>query len=140
MATVSSFIPRFDRIFTPNSDGNGNGHGQTWVPVIDAMETAEAYVIAVELPGVAPDEIEISFANSMLTVRGTKIPTLEPATNGDRRVHAAERTSGSFERSVRLPDYVEGNRSEASYANGVLTISIPKTAAVVAHKIAIKKG
>ena len=140
MPTVSSFIPRFDRIFTPNSDANGNGHSHAWVPVIDALETPDAYLIAVELPGVAPEDIEISFANNMLTVRGNKMPTLEPPTNGERRIHAAERTSGTFERSVRLPDYVEGNRSEATYAHGVLTISIPKTASVVAHKIAIKKG
>ena len=65
-------------------------------------------------------------------------PSLAPQQNEEVRVYTAERLSGTFERAVRLPEYVEGDKIEASYTQGVLTITVPKAQAARARKIEIK--
>jgi len=92
------------------------------------------------LPGVSPSSVEISFENNTLTLRGAKEPSLKPQENEELRVYTAERVSGTFERAVRLPEYVEGDRIEATYEHGVLTITVPKAAAARARKIEVKAG
>ena len=82
--------------------------------------------------------VEISFENNTLTIRGTKAPWLQPQENEEVRVYTAERVNGPFERAVRLPEYVEGDKIEASYTQGVLTITVPKAQAARARKIEIK--
>jgi HSP20 family protein len=146
MATKRSFMSPFDRMFTPprESDRKGhNGDAAHWVPVVDIVETASAYVIAAELPGVAPEAVEISITNNLLTLRGVKTPTLHVAlgeADGETTTHTTERVVGAFARELRLPDYVESDRAEASFADGVLTISVPKVSSRVSRKIAIKKN
>ena len=85
-----------------------------------------------------PSAVEISFENNTLTLRGTKQPTLTPQQNEELRVYTAERVSGTFERAVRLPEYVEGDKIEASYTQGVLLITVPKAQAARPRKIEIK--
>ena len=88
----------------------------------------------------SPSSVEISFENNTLTLRGAKEPSLKPQENEELRVYTAERVSGTFERAVRLPEYVEGDRIEATYEHGVLTITVPKAAAARARKIEVKVG
>lgn len=113
-------------------------NGQFFTPSIDVVERPDAYLISAELPGVDPSAVEISFENNTLTLRGTKQPWLQPQENEELRVYSAERLNGTFERAVRLPEYVEGDKIEASYQHGVLTITVPKAEAARPRRIEIK--
>ena len=139
----NTMIPTFNRLFAfdreldrlVTRDGN-----RLFVPALDVVERADAYTITAELPGVSPSSVEISFENNTLTLRGAKEPSLKPQENEEFRVYTAERVSGTFERAVRLPEYVEGDKIEATYEHGVLTITVPKAAAARARKIEVKVG
>ena len=145
--TNRSLSSTLDRMWTLNraldqalSAGFGTARApQLWVPAMDVAEKAEAYLINVELPGVQPDQVEINFEQNVLTIRGTK-PSNFDATTGEYRVYTAERVTGEFERSVRLPDFVDADHIEASYSHGLLTIVVPKAQAAQPRKIEIKAG
>jgi len=139
----TQLIPTFNRVlaFDRELDRLMNLNGtKFFVPSLDVVERADAYMVSAELPGVDPEAVEISFENNTLTLRGTKQPSLKPQENEELRVYTAERLSGEFERAVRLPEYVEGDKIEASYTHGVLTITVPKAEAARARKISIKNG
>jgi HSP20 family protein len=114
------------------------GNSRVWVPALDVLERGDAYNILVELPGVNPEQVELRFEQNVLTIKGTKQPAVESPNDGELRVFAAERVHGSFERSIRLPEYVDADRIEAQYANGLLMITIPKAQAAQPRKIAIQ--
>lgn len=124
----------FDEAFAA-SDRN-----RVWVPDMDVAERNDAYVVLAELPGVDPNEVEVSFQQNMLTVRGTKPASFDLSREGELRVFAAERVHGSFERSVRLPEFVDADRIAAAFEHGVLTVTIPKAEAAKARKIPINAG
>ena len=111
-----------------------------WFPALDVYETEQAYVVELDLPGVHPENVDLSFEQGTLTIRGTRAPTVKTPEKGELRVFSAERVSGSFIRSVRLPEYVDAEKIEASYDNGVLVVTIPKAAAARARKITIRGG
>ena len=137
----NSLLPTFNRVlaFDRELDRMVSRTAKPFfVPSVDVVERADAYMITAELPGVDPAAVEISFENNTLTLRGTKTPWLVPQENEELRVYSAERLSGTFERSVRLPEYVEGDKIEATYQHGVLTISVPKAVAARPRKIEIK--
>jgi HSP20 family protein len=120
---------------------NGDGHAATtqqyWVPALDAWETESAFVVQLDLPGLSPEQVDINFDRSTLTIRGNRAPTISAPEQGELKVFAAERAHGAFTRSLRFPQYVEGDRIEAGYHNGVLTITVPKAEAAQPRKIAI---
>lgn len=110
---------------------------RAWLPALDVVERGDAYVVTTELPGVTPDQVEVSFEQNVLTLRGTKTPSIDARNTGELRVFAAERVHGTFERSVRLPEFVDADRITASFEHGVLTVSIPKAEAAKPRKIEI---
>ena len=137
----NTLMPTFNRVlaFDRELDRLVNRNGKRFfVPALDVVERADAYMISAELPGVNPEDVEISFEANTLTLRGTKQPALKPQENEELRVYTAERLSGSFERAVRLPEYVEGDKIDATFAHGVLTIVVPKAQAARARKIEVK--
>jgi len=111
---------------------------RVWVPAIDVVEQKDAYVMFAELPGVNTSDVDISFEQNVLTVRGTKRSALETTNEGELRVYAAERVTGSFERSIRLPEFVDGDGIRAEFNNGLLTITVPKAQAAKPRRIEIK--
>jgi HSP20 family protein len=113
--------------------------GHLWVPALDVAERKDAYVVTVELPGVDPKDVDISFEQNVLTVRGTKHSTLAAGDN-ELRVYANERMAGMFERSIRLPEFVDGDKISAQSANGLLEITIPKAQIAQPRKIEVKVG
>jgi HSP20 family protein len=121
----------FDQAF-----GAASG-ARVWVPALDVAERGDAYLVHAELPGVSPDSVDIQFEQNVLTIRGTKPSSFAPA-DGELRVFAAERVQGSFERSVRLPEFVDAEKIDATFANGLLTVTVPKAQAAQPRKISIK--
>jgi HSP20 family protein len=135
-----------DRMLTLNraldealaSSWNGSSEGRAWVPALDVVERHDAYLIALEIPGVDPSTIDISFEQNVLTILGSKPVGFDIGKNTELRVHAAERVVGAFERAVRLPEFVDGENIAAEFSNGVLFLTVPKIQAAQARKIAIK--
>ncbi|HEX5971322.1 MAG TPA: Hsp20/alpha crystallin family protein, partial [Gemmatimonadaceae bacterium] len=113
-----------DRVFD-QAFGSSLG-SRVWVPAMDVAERKDAYVVQAELPGLRPDQVDVSFEKNVLTIRGTKPASFDAAAEGELRIFAAERVSGTFERSVRLPEFVDAERITASVDNGVLTVTVPK--------------
>jgi HSP20 family protein len=142
MLTLSrAFDQAFGSEFGPAWGANtGATRTQLWLPVVDVFETESSFVIEADLPGVHPENVEISFEQNTLTFKGTRAPTLQTPSQGELRVYTAERVSGEFARSIRLPEYVDGDKIEASYNNGVLTITVPKAQSARPRKIAINGG
>jgi HSP20 family protein len=117
---------------------SGAPGSRVWVPAMDVAERGDAYVVHTELPGVSPDQVDVSFEQNVLTIRGTKPASFDVSNDGELRLFAAERVSGGFERSVRLPEFVDADRIEAAYSNGLLTITIPKAEAAKPRRIELK--
>ena len=147
MLTRSSLNSTLDRMLTLNrvldealaGTWNGNGDGRSWMPALDVVERADAYLIAVEVPGVDPSGIDVSFEQNVLTVRGSKPMGFGVGKDEELRVYSAERVTGNFERSVRLPEYVDGENIRAEFVHGVLFLTIPKMKAAQPRKIEIKR-
>jgi HSP20 family protein len=108
-----------------------------WAPVVDVNESASDVGITVELPGIDPSAVEITYENDVLTVRGEKKSTRKEG-DTETRYHIVERTFGAFTRSFRMPKGLDESKIDAQYANGVLTIRVPKAAVAVPRKIEIK--
>ena len=126
-----------DEALTSSWNGSSNG-GRVWVPALDVIEKQDAYLIALEVPGVDPADIDVSFEQNVLTIRGTRNLGFELDKDSELRVYAAERVTGAFERSVRLPEYVDGENIAAESRHGVLFLTVPKAQAARAKKISIK--
>jgi HSP20 family protein len=106
-------------------------------PRIDVAETETELVVAADLPGLEEKDVEVSLGGDLLTIRG------ERKTESEKRLlryRINERTSGSFSRTIALPSGVDAEAISASFKNGVLTITIPKTqeAAREATRVAVK--
>jgi len=106
-----------------------------WAPSMDVSETKEALVVKAEVPGLDPKDIQISLQEQYLTIKGEKT---QEKLDKEERYHRVERFYGSFARSVRLPVGVDGSRVTASFKNGLLTVTLPKTAAAKGTTIPIK--
>ena len=113
---------------------------RVWVPAIDVVEQKDAYLMYAELPGVDASQVDISFEQNVLTIRGTKRSAVEATNEGELRVYAAERVTGSFERSIRLPEFVDGEAIGADFTNGLLKVTVPKAKAAQARRIEIKNN
>ena len=122
-----------DEAFTSSVTGET---ARVWVPAIDLIEKKDAYIVRAELPGVERSNIDISFEKSILTISGQKSAMLE-AKDEEFRVFAAERASGSFSRSLRMPDHIDGEKISAEYKDGLLTVTVPKAEVAQARKIEI---
>ena len=145
MLTSRSLSSTLDRMLTLNraldeafTRGLTGASARVWVPAIDVAEKNDAYLLHIELPGVDASAVEISFEQNVLTVRGTKQPSFDTQSQGELRVYAAERVSGTFERSIRLPEFVDADGITADFTNGLLTITVPKAQAAQARRIDIR--
>lgn len=143
MVNTRSLGSSLDRMLSLNQafdQAFGSLGGRIWTPAMDVAERGDAYVVHAELPGVDPAEVEVSFEQNVLTIRGTKPAGFDTKADGELRVFAAERAHGSFERAVRLPEFVDADRIQATFTHGLLTIIVPKAEAAKPRKIAIDVG
>jgi HSP20 family protein len=110
-----------------------------WVPTVEIAETEEELVLTAELPGMTTDNVEITFEDDILRIRGEKKDERKVEKNGGARYHLWERNFGTFERSFALPRMIDPEKLFAEMKNGILTIHMPKadTAKVKGRKIEI---
>ena len=103
-----------------------------WAPAVDIKELADKFVIHADIPGVKPEDIEVSMEAGVLTVKGEKESEAKTEKEGYKRV---ERTFGSFYRRFSLPDSANGEAINANFKNGVLEIVLPKREAIKPKRI-----
>ena len=118
--------------------GGLGGLGGLMMPQMDVRETENALRIAVEMPGVSPDEVEIQLDDDLLTIRGEK--KLERRDDREN-MHFTERAYGTFQRILRLPFKVDPTQVQARFDNGVLTVTLPKPKGQEAsRRISVQSG
>ena len=123
-----------DRLFEEAFGSTNNG--SAWMPVADVRETSTDLEIEFELPGLKPEEVEITTDNGVLTVTGEKRSERKEG-NENSRYHLIERTYGRFSRSFQLPKGVNDSEISADFAHGLLRVRIPRSALPQPRKIAI---
>ena len=106
-----------------------------WAPAADISERKDAYLVAVELPGVEADQVEITIEDGLLTIQGERRFAHDSA---EEKVHRSERYYGAFRRSITLPSHVEADKVEASVQDGVLQILVPKAPETQAKHIQVR--
>jgi HSP20 family protein len=106
----------------------------SWTPPIDVYETADAYIVSAELPGLTREQIELSMADSRLTIRGERTER----GGDDVHYHQVERGHGAFSRTFEFNDKIDPDAVAADLANGVLTITLPKMPPVPRRKIDVR--
>ena len=119
---LASLQSEMSRYMNGLLEGNGRST-QTWVPALDVWETDNEVVYAFDLPGIPEEKISIEVQDDSLTVSAERVKELEES--GDR-FYRFERRYGTFSRAVGLPQGVDESKIAASYANGVLEVSVPK--------------
>jgi len=108
---------------------------EAWMPAIDVSETGEKITVKAEIPGMEAKDIDIAIVGDTLTIKGEKKTEREEK---EENYHIVERSYGSFSRSMKLPAAVDADKVEATYKNGVLTVSCPKKEEVKPKAIEIK--
>jgi len=112
-------------------------NGKNFVPALDFSENAEGYLVEAALPGVKPEDVEVTVENNVLTIKGE---TRQEVDDKQRNFHRVERRFGSFQRTIGLPTTVKADAIQASLTNGVLRLEIPKAEEVKPRKISVNVG
>lgn len=106
-----------------------------WVPAVDIEELADSFVISLDAPGVAPEEIEVTLEDGILAAKGKRGEARGPDEKG---FHRLERHTGTFYRRFALPDNIDASRVSAKGEHGVLEIVVPKREKPKATRITVK--
>ena len=117
-----------------SNDENSNGVAD-WVPAVDIVEEKERFLLRADVPGVNPEDIDISMEKGVLRVSGQRFEKASEEAEGIKRL---ERTNGKFHRRFTLPDTVNTEEITATSANGILEVVIPKQPKVKPRRIAVK--
>lgn len=105
-----------------------------WMPAVDVFEKEDKFVVKAELPGMKEDDIDVSVVGDTLSIKGEKKTETEVK---EEDYYRSERSYGSFYRSIALPSNVDADKIAASFEDGVLEVTLPKSAKVKPKKIAL---
>ncbi len=109
--------------------------GERWMPPMEVSETDDAYLIRLEVPGIKPEDVEVTLQDGVLTVRGKR--ERQDEQKGET-YHLVERAYGEFVRSLQLPGDVKEDAAEATYKDGVLELRLPKSETSKTRRIEVK--
>src|SRR5579864_5164295 len=119
---ISSSLARW-----PRSLREASGGKLEWSPSADISETDQEYVIRAELPAVKKEDVQVTFDDGMITIKGERKQQKE---DKNEKYHRVESFYGSFERRFSLPENVNSEAIRCESKDGVLTVHIPKTEAL----------
>ncbi len=119
-----NFQEKMARLMHSTGEAQAPKRRATWTPVVDIMETGDAFILRADLPGVGKDKINIEVLGSRLTIQGERPIDDEPQFTS---YHHVERETGYFERSFTLPGNIDVDRAKARYSDGVLDLVLPKS-------------
>ena len=126
----------FSSSFTRGGSDNEMMRG-AWSPSVDIYENKDQIVLEVELPGMKPEDVDISIENNLLTIHGER--KFEKKDEQDN-FHRVERSYGSFTRSFTLPPTVSSDNVDATFENGMLRLTLTKREEAKPRRIEIKAG
>ena len=125
-----------DRIVGARGTGqNGQDPVADWVPAVDIVEEKDRFVLRADVPGVRPEDIDVSMDNGVLSVSGERHAI---ARDEDAGVQRIERSTGRFFRRFTLPETADAESITAKCAEGILEVSIPKTPEIQARRITVE--
>ncbi len=130
---------QLDRVFDEmnrNFSDNDWTESGNWL-ALDVHENDDNYIVETDLPGINPDDINITLHENTLTISAESIR--EDVQEGERRI-VSERRYGRFQRSIRLPDAVDADNVEANYDNGVLSLTLAKSEASKPRQISVNNA
>ncbi|NIO47999.1 MAG: Hsp20 family protein [Candidatus Aminicenantes bacterium] len=130
---------RMNRLFEETFPSRGEEKeltARSWAPAVDIYEKENAIVLTTEVPGIDEKDIEIKIEDNTLTLKGER--KFEKETK-EEDYHRIERSYGSFHRSFTLPHYIDEDKINAEFENGVLKITMPKKAELKAKKVKVLK-
>ncbi len=138
--TLPTLQDRINRLFddafpTRTAGGEDELSLLDWRPSVDTYEEGDNIVIKAELPGVKKEDVSIDVKNNVLTLKGER---KHEENIDEQNYYRRESAYGKFQRSFTLPDAVDPNKIEASYKDGVLKVTVPKTEESKTRKIEIK--
>jgi len=119
-----------------NSDENGNIATANWAPAVDIKEDDKAFTLMADIPGVDPDDIEVTMDKGVLTIKGERQSEKKTEEENYKRV---ERQYGVFYRRFTLPDSADADSIEAQSEHGVLNVTIPKQEVAQSRRISVKQ-
>lgn len=122
----------FGDAYATNTDGNKI---VAWTPSVDVHEEQDSYTVRADLPGVTPKDIEVTAADGVLTIRGSRQIEKRDNQKGYERL---ERLSGDFLRRFSLPENARADDIKAKHTNGVLEVVIPKTPVVEPRRVSVE--
>jgi HSP20 family protein len=129
---VRDIVSRSD---ASRADGE-QGDGTDWRPAVDVSERGDAYVVTVEIPGISIGDVEVTMADGVLTIQGSRHAA--PGAVSEK-THRSERGRGAFQRLITLPSsHVKAAETEASARAGVLEILVPKAPEAQAGPIRVR--
>ena len=126
----------FSTFFDTPTAGNGSP-ARRWIPAMDLVETDEHYVLTADLPGLSQEDISLEFEGDVLTLSGERKTEQAERKEGYYRL---ERATGSFSRSLTLPEGIDPGAVTATFDKGVLEVRIPKPEQRKPKKVAIQVG
>lgn len=127
----------FNTFFDAPTPGNGTLAQRRWLPAMDLVETDDDLVLRADLPGLSEGDVNIEVEGNVLTISGERKAQHEEREEGYYRV---ERASGSFSRSLTLPEGTDPEKVRASFDRGVLEVRIPKPEQRKPRKVTISAG
>ena len=123
----------FDRLFSTTV---GAPTLTAWSPAVDVRESDDDFVVTAELPGLAKDTVDITIENGVLSLSGEKKEEREEGVADSGR-YVLERRYGRFQRSFSLPRGVDADNVSAKFSDGILTVTLPKSATAKPRQIKI---
>jgi len=123
MTVMRNWMDRFLDEGRFGSQAMGQGDGSYGL-ALDVSENEDSYIVRASIPGIDPEDLDITINNNVLTIKGE---TSEEEEEEDERYHVRERRFGVFVRSIVLPSSVDRENVEATYEDGVLTLRLPKS-------------
>src|ERR1700728_3354976 len=131
---LSSLRSELDRLFDLSWSGRDSGLFSGWSPALDVFDEKDHFVVNAELPGMKKEEIDLSFQDGVLSISGERKQATE---NTEGETFRSERYFGKFQRSVTLPAAVDSSKISASYKDGILSVTLPKSEAAKPKQIAV---
>ena len=135
---INSLQQEMNRLFSTFFDtptaGNGSAASRRWIPAMDLVETEDHYVLTADLPGLSESDINLEFEGDVLTLSGERKAEKSERKEGFYRL---ERSTGTFSRSLTLPEGIDPEAVTATFDKGVLEVRIPKPEQPKPRKISI---
>ena len=136
--SVRDFDDLFNRFLGTRSQVARSTEPEAWSIPLDVVQEGESLVVTASVPGTSKDKIDVSVDDNVLTIKAETAGSVDTDTAKSSDGYLLrERRAGSYYRALRLPETVDYENAESTFANGVLTIKLPKLESKKARKLEI---